>query len=37
VEIKVLPLSKILEEVLFEKGKENRNKLAEADHEKQDR
>jgi len=33
-EIKVLPLSKILEEVLFGKRKNNRKKNAETDHEK---
>jgi hypothetical protein len=36
-EIKILPLSKILVEVLFGKKKKTRKKIAEADHEKQDR
>ena len=36
-EIKVLPLSKILEEVLFGKGKRNKKKTVETDHEEQDR
>lgn len=33
-EINVLPLSQILEEVLFGKRKKNRKKNAETDHEK---